>query len=171
MTASAVLAGMLAAAPPSASARASHAYVQHLRAPPERVMPLLTPLGERAWASDWAPEIRFEPPGGGPGTIFVTRHAGQPDTVWLLESFDSRAGHVRYIHVTPGSDVTEIDIQLRAGPDRTTLAEVRYTWTSLGEPGDMLVRRKTPDAYAHFMRAWEEELNHYLTTGRPLQRP
>ena len=45
---------------------------------------------------------------------------------------------------------------------------MRYTWTSLGPPGDALVRGKTPEAYLHFMREWETELNHYLTTGQRL---
>lgn len=162
------LAGTLAAAPALAAlpARVSHSYLQHLRAPMERVLPLLTPLGERAWAGDWEPEVRWEPKGGGPGTLFVTRHPGHPETLWLMVAFDAAAGQVRYVHLTPGSDVTEIDIQLRPGTPGETLAEVRYTWTSLGPPGDALVRGKTPEAYLHFMREWETELNHYLTTGQ-----
>ena len=166
MTLAPFLAGALAAAPPSAPMRVSHVYLQHLEATPDRVLPLLTPLGERAWAVGWEPEARWEPTGGGPGTLFVTRHPGQPETVWLLVAFDAAAGQVRYVHLTPGSDVTEIEIQLRPGPEKSTLAEVRYTWTSLGPPGDALVRSRTPEAYQRFMRHWELELNHYLRTGQ-----
>ena len=61
MTLVPLLAGTLAAAPGAPPARVSHSYVQHLRAPMDRVLPLLTPLGERAWASDWEPEVRWEP--------------------------------------------------------------------------------------------------------------
>ncbi len=156
----------LAAAPPDTPERVSHVYEQHLEAPPDRVLPLLTPLGERAWASGWEPDIRWEPPAGGAGTLFVTRHPGHPDTVWLLHTWEPEAGHVQYLHVTPGSDVTEIDIQLRAGGKDRTLATVRYTWTALGEPGRALVRNKTPESYRRFMQEWERELNHYLTTGK-----
>jgi hypothetical protein len=166
MTLAPLLAGALAATPSSPPARVSHAYLQHLQATPDRVLPLLTPLGERAWTEDWEPRIRWEPSGGGPGTLFVIEHPGHPDTVWLMVAYDAATGHVAYLHVTPGSDVTEIDIQLRPGPERSTLAEVRYTWTSLGPRGDALVRSKTPEAYAAFMRHWERELNHYLTTGQ-----
>ena len=168
MTLVPLLAGTLAAAPLAPPARVSQVYVQHLVAPPEKVLPLLTPLGERAWASGWEPEMRWEPKGGGPGTLFVTRHPGHPETLWWLLVHDAATGQVRYLHLTPGSDVTEIDIQLRPGPEGSTLAEVRYTWTSLGPPGDALVRSKTPEAYEHFMREWERELNHYLTTGLKL---
>ena len=168
----------LAAAPSDAPERVSQVYDQHYQAAPDRVLPLLTPIGERSWASDWEPEIRWEPPGGGAGTLFVTRHPGRsaprtrgtPDTVWVLDVWEPAAGHVRYVRVTPGSDVTEIDIRLRPDGKDRTIATVRYTWTSLGEPGVALLRTKTPEAYRHFMREWEQELNHFLITGKKLER-
>ena len=125
-------------------------------------------MGERAWAVGWEPAMRWEPAGGGAGTLFVTRHPGGPETVWLLDTWEPAAGHVHYVHVTPGSDVTEIDILLRADGKERTGPTVRYTWTALGPPGVALVRSKTGEAYLHFMRAWERELNHYLTTGKQL---
>lgn len=165
MTVAPLLTAALTATAGDAAERVSHAYVQHLAAPPERVLPLLTPLGERAWAHGWEPEMRWEPPGGGAGTLFVTRHPGQPDTLWLLDTWEPRAGHVHYVHVTPGSDVTEVDIQLRPDGKDRSLATVRYTWTALGESGVALVRSKTAEAYGRFMRRWEAELNHHLTSG------
>src|SRR5262249_42345094 len=87
-------------------------------------------------------------------------------TVWWMLAHDATTGQVRYVHLTPGSDVTEIEIQLRPGPEKSTLAEVRYTWTSLVPPGDALVRSRTPEAYQRFMRHWELELNHYLRTAQ-----
>jgi hypothetical protein len=169
MTVVPLVTAALATTPPVAPERVSHVYEQHLAATPDRVLPLLTPLGERAWASGWEPDLRWEPQGGGAGTLFVTRHhTGHPDTVWLLDTWEPGAGHVHYLHVTPGSDVTEIDIRLRPeGKDRT-VATVRYTWTALGEPGVALVRSKTPESYRRFMQEWERELNHYLTTGKKL---
>ncbi len=158
----------IAASAGDAPERVSHTYEQHLAAPPDRVLPLLTPLGERAWASGWDPQMRWEPPGGGAGTLFVIGHPGEPDTVWLLDSWEPASGHVHYVHVTPGSDVTEIDIRLRPdGADRS-IATVRYAWTALGPPGMTLIRSKTPEAYIHAMREWETELNHLLRTGRKL---
>lgn len=181
MTLVPVVTAVLSAAPPEAAERVSHSYEQHLEAPPEKVLPLLTPLGERAWAVGWEPEMRWEPPGGGAGTLFVIRHPGHlvprttgtpepgSDTVWLLDTWEPAAGHVHYLHMTPGSDVTEIDIRLRPDGKDRTIATVRYTWTALGPPGVELVRSKTPESYARFMRHWELELNHYLTTGQQLR--
>ena len=168
MTVVPLVTAALAAAPPDSPERVSHVYEQVLESPPERVLPLLTPLGEKAWAAGWEPEMRWEPPGGGAGTLFVVRHRGQPDTVWLLDTWEPAAGHVHYVHVTPGSDVTEIDIRLRPDGKERTVAAVRYTWTSLAAPGVALVRSKTPEGYLRFMLDWERELNHYLTTGKQL---
>jgi hypothetical protein len=166
MTVVPIVTAALAVTPPDAPKRVSHVYEQHLEAAPDRVLPLLAPLGERAWASGWDPEMRWEPPGGGVGTLFVTRHPKHPETLWLLDAWEPAAGHVHYVHVTPGSDVTEIDIRLRPDGKDRTIATVRYTWTSLGEPGQALVRSKTPESYRRFMQEWERELNHYLTTGK-----
>jgi len=169
MTVVPLVAAALAVTPPDGPERASHVYEQHLEAAPDRVLPLLTPLGERAWASGWDPDLRWEPPGGGAGTLFVTRHPGhRSDTVWVLDVWEPAAGHVHYVHVTPGSDVTEIEIRLRPDGKDRTIAIIRYTWTSLGEPGHALVRSKTPESYRRFMQEWERELNHYLTTGTQL---
>jgi len=87
---------------------------------------------------------------------------------FLLHTWEPVAGHVQYLHVTPGSDVTEIDILLRADGKDRTVATVRYTWTALGEHGRALVPSKTPESYRRFMQGWERELNHYLTTGKKL---
>ena len=163
-----LVAAALAAAPPDPAERVSHVYEQHLDAAPDRVLPLLTPLGERAWAPGWEPVVRWEPAEGRIGTLFVTGHPGQPDTLWLLDGWEPATGHVHYLHLTPGSDVTEIDIRLRPDGKDRTVATVRYTWTALGPPGVALVRSKTPEAYLEAMRHWELALNHYLTTGKKI---
>jgi hypothetical protein len=143
----------------------SRVYTQKLAAPPERILPLLTPLGEKAWAHGWDPVIRYQAPAPGIGTLFATRHHGDPaDTIWLLETFDEARRHVRYLHVTPGSDVTEIDIRLEpapGAPDRTE-AVVRYTYTGLSEAGNALVDSKTEEHYHRFMTEWESQLNDHL---------
>jgi hypothetical protein len=166
-----VTSAALAAAPAATPERVSHVYEQHLEAPPDRVLPLLTPLGERAWAHGWDPVIRWEPEEGRVGTLFVTRHPGQPDTVWLLDVWEPAAGHVHYVHLTPGSDVTEIDIRLSPDGKDRSIAAVRYTWTALGPPGVALVKSRTPGAYTEAMRHWELALNRYLTTGEGPRPP
>jgi hypothetical protein len=144
----------------------SHVYTQTLAGTPDQILPLLTPLGEKAWCEGWEPTMRFEAGPPGEDTLFATHEPGAPDTIWLLERFDAAAGHVRYLHVTPGSDVTEIDIRLAAtGPGRSE-AVVRYTYTGFTERGNALVDARTAEHYLGFMRAWEEQLNAYLARAR-----
>ncbi len=151
----------------------SHSYTQSLAGPPGEIMPLLTPLGEKAWCRGWDPVILFDAPAPGTGTVFATRHPGEPDTIWLLEAFDVAGRRARYLHVTPGSDVTEIDIALReapGAPDRTE-ATVRYTYTGFSERGNTLVGAMSAEHYRRFMVQWEQELNQYLDGRRTKGTP
>jgi hypothetical protein len=161
--ATAVAAGCAPAA--FAPRQVSLVYVQSLAAPPDRVMPLLTPDGERAWEEDWDPTVLYAAPAPGVGTVFTTRHPGRPPTVWFLEEYDTAHHRVRYVRMTPGSDVTQLDIALApVGADRTT-ATVRYTYTGFSDEGNAFVATMTPEHYEHRLRAWETALNHFLTTG------
>ncbi len=151
--------------------RACRVAVQTWNAPAERLLRLLTPLGERAWAVGWEPEIRWQAPGRGEGTLFVTRSASGAETVWVLERFDVARLRVAYVHVSPGSLVVEIVVALAPLSESKTRAEVRYTFTALSEQGNARVAQMTEGHFADFMRDWECELNHFLQTGRKLDAP
>jgi len=159
------------AAPPAPLDRVTRTGVQTWDAPPERVLPLLTPLGEKAWAVGWEPELRWQAPGTGVGTLFVTRAHGPGETVWVLEAFDAAGGRVAYLHVTPGFLVVELAITLSALPENRTRAQISYTFTALSEAGNTQAARMTETHHAEFMRDWERELNHFLRTGRKLDAP
>ena len=152
--------------------RASRVAVQTWNATPERLLPLLTPLGEKAWAVGWEPEMRWQPAGGqGAGTLFVTRGPGGGETVWVLETFDVARQRVAYVHVSPGSLVVEIGVTLAPLPENKTRAEVRYTFTALSELGNARIAQVNEADFENFMRDWERELNHFLQTGRKLDAP
>jgi len=72
-------------------------YTQTLAGTPERILPLLTPEGERARAEGWNPTVLFDAPGRD-GTVFLTR---DPETLWLLVRYDAARGYVRYYRITP----------------------------------------------------------------------
>jgi hypothetical protein len=148
-------------------ARATRVGVQRWDASPERVLPLLTPLGEQAWAVGWTPELRWQPPDKGVGTLFVT-HAHQAETVWILQAFDTAQGVVAYTHLTPGALVVELALELSPLPGGRTQANIRYTFTALSERGNVAIARMSEEHFAAFMHDWETELNHFLRTGRKL---
>jgi hypothetical protein len=148
-----------------APSQVTRVYTQSLAATPDRILPLLTPLGERAWAEDWDPTILYATPEPGAGTVFATHHPGRPDTVWVLEEYDPARHRVRYVRITPGSDVTQLEIVLEAVAADRTAATVRYTFTGFTQEGNALVASMTEEHYAHRLREWETELNHFLLTG------
>jgi hypothetical protein len=152
-------------------ARATRVGIQTWEAPPEQVLPLLTPLGEKAWAVDWAPDIRWQAPGNGEGTLFVTYSPGGNETVWVLQTFDALNLRVAYTHLRPGVLLVELSITLLPLPGGRTRGEVRYTYTALSERGNARVMEMSEAHYARFMQDWERELNHFLRTGRKPDPP
>src|SRR6185503_5522588 len=72
--------------------RVTRRYVQHLHAPPERVMPLLTAARENEWAASFQPRILHagEPPGGVRG-VFQTGE-GAEETLWTMTACDAATG-------------------------------------------------------------------------------
>jgi hypothetical protein len=148
--------------------RSTRAGVQTWGAPPERVLPLLTPLGEKAWALGWEPEMRWQAKDSGEGTLFVVRSPSGGETVWVLEAFDTVQLRVAYVHVTPGSLVVELTLRLTPLPEERTRADIRYTYTALSEAGNARIAHMTETNFAAFMRDWEREMNHFLQTGRKL---
>ncbi len=140
-------------------------------APAERVLPLLTPQGEAAWALGWKPDIRWQAPGNGEGTLFVTRSHHGDETLWVLQTWDAAAGRVAYTHLLPGVLLVELSVVLTPLPQGKTRGEVRYAYTALSERGNARVAEMTEEHFAAFMRDWESQLNHFLRTGRKLDAP
>ncbi len=145
--------------------------VQTWDAAPARILPLLTPLGEKAWAVGWEPHLRWQAPGSAEGTLFVTSQGGAVETVWVLHLFDAAQLHVAYVHLTPGSLVVELSLHLAPLADDRTHALVRYTFTALSALGNARIAEVTEAHFAALMRDWETELNHFLRTGRKLDGP
>lgn len=154
-----------ATAPASPLKRSTRTGVQTWEAPPARVLPLLTPLGEKAWAVGWEPEMRWQAEGSGEGTLFVIRSPSGSEAVWVLQTFDTLNLRVAYAHLTPGTLLVELSLQLSALQGGRTRADIRYTYTALSEAGNA---HRTEAEFEGFMRDWEREMNHFLATGRKL---
>jgi hypothetical protein len=169
LAASAVLGGTAPADVPLE--RATRVGIQTWQAPLERVLPLLTPQGEMAWAEGWEPDIRWQAPGNGEGTLFVIHEQGGRETLWVLTTFDKQNGRVAYSHLLPGVLLVELTITLSPLPEGRTRGEVRYTFTALSERGNARVSEISEEHFAGFTRDWERALNHYLQTGQRLDAP
>jgi hypothetical protein len=141
-------------------------YAPQLLAPPHIVFPRLCPVREAEWANGWDPiEVWSESGFAEEGCVFAT--PGEPAAVWVVTQLDPDSFFVEKVKVTPGVTVCRLTIQLE--PTKTGVAaDVCYRHTSVGPSGDQFVGRFTESHYASFMRQWEDELNHYLSTGQKL---
>jgi hypothetical protein len=152
----------------SALERVTRRFVQHLVAPPERVMPLLTAARENEWAAMFQPRILHagEPPGGLRG-VFLTG-SGADETLWTMTAYDEAAGQVAYFRTVPGVLAVHIEIRLAAEGTDACTANVAYTYAALSAAGNGRVEAMTEERYEAQMVEWERALNHYVSTGERL---
>lgn len=145
--------------------KATQSYTQTICAPPNEVFPLMCPVRESEWVNGWDPRLVLTESGvAEPGCIFVT--PGHPqDAVWIMTDVDPTAHHIEILKVIPGVVVGTIDIQLRAKKGGSTSAKITYSYTSISDYGDEMLKEFTADHFRAFMETWENEINHFLTTG------
>jgi hypothetical protein len=154
---------------PFSAQRVSHTHTIHLEAPASRVFPLFTPAGERAWAADWQPEFLY-PATGEPevGAVFISRHAGEPATIWTIIAYDPARRSLEYLRTTPGSRVGMVRVACEEAPEGTTRAAITYTFTALNDEGNAYLAGFTAEHYRAYLAGWERAIGHYLRTGQQL---
>lgn len=150
--------------------RVARTFVQRLHAGPEVVFPLLCPVRESEWLEDWTCDMVYSASGvGEPGCVFTTPHHGATTTVWFMADHEP-SRRVRFVRVTPGAMVVEIDIVLAPLGAKETEACIRYTYTALGEEGRASLEKSTEEDWLRMMDWWERSMNHFLQTGERLRR-
>jgi hypothetical protein len=146
----------------------SRSFTQTLCAPPDEVFPLLCPVRETEWVNGWRPSLVLTNSGGGePGCIFVTPDVPQ-DGVWVMTDFDRERHVVEILKVIPGVVVGRIEVRLRPHGEGESQADITYSYTSLSDYGTEMLEGFTEAHFVSFMETWENELNHFLTTGTKL---
>ncbi len=141
----------------------------HLAASPNRVFPLFEPIGEKAWAEGWDPQMLIPADGTAQkGAVFTTSHPAGGESIWTMTAYDPTTLHLAYQRVTPDMQVVFIEIQCEDVQDGTTRATITYTLTGLSAAGnEQLAHLK-----AHHQRdvaSWEHAINQYLTRGQTPQ--
>jgi hypothetical protein len=149
--------------------RVTHTYRQHLDGRPAIVFPLLCPVREVDWVPGWAPIDVLSASGVAErDCVFTTPDAtpdGPRESTWTITEHDPAAGHVEMLKVTPGFLVTRLVLTVRPHGAAGSTADVTHTYTALGQAGEAFVRARTTEAYAAFMREWEDAMNTYLRSG------
>src|SRR5947209_7079067 len=143
--------------------RATHTYRQTLRAPPDKVFPLLCPVRETEWLRGWLPEWVVSSSGGVErDCVFITSDkAGQ--AIWYVTRHEPEKWFVEMLKILPGVTACRLQIQLSENGDEC-FADITYSHTSIGSAGDDFVDSFTVEHYEKFMQTWEKALNHYLST-------
>ena len=141
----------------------THRYV----APPSKAFPLMCPVLEADWIEDWDPVVVLTESGMAElDCVFVT--AAKPsDSIWYITQYEPGTHFVEMIKITPNVTACKLRIQMREAEGGSEAA-VTYSHTSLGPAGDKFVAEFTEEYYREFMQEWEDQVNHYLSTGKAL---
>lgn len=109
----------------------------HLNAPRERVFPLFTAEGERAWAPGWQPRILSGATERGSAFI-TTAHSGGTVT-WIVTDYRPTEGRVSYARLVQDSNIGLVDVICTEPAGGGTDISVRYTLTAVNEAGQAFV--------------------------------
>jgi hypothetical protein len=149
--------------------RVTHEYTQTNAAPPAEVFPLLCPVRETDWVPGWQYRMIYSLSGvAEAGCVFATPNEDGSETIWIVTEYDPAALRVTFAWVNPGLVAARIRISLVGNSRGTTDARICYSYTGLSDAGNREVERYNQDWFGHKMRGWEEAINHYLRTGKPL---
>ncbi|MFQ5572441.1 MAG: hypothetical protein ACE5G0_22430 [Rhodothermales bacterium] len=142
--------------------RAKRTYTQQLNAPPGQVFPLLCPVREVEWVTDWNPLAVYSHSGvAETDCVFITRDSAA-EAVWVITRHDPVNHVVEFVKITPGFTAVRISIVLEERLSGGTEAVISYMYTALSEEGEDIVNQFTEAAYETFMKTWETALNAYL---------
>lgn len=132
----------------------------------EQVFPLFTPLGEKHWAQGWDPHIYY-PVSGLPeiGSVFLTMHADEPATIWVMTQYAPEIGQISYARTTPQIVAGMVTVQCAAEAPSTTYVRVAYRMTALSEAGNAFLSFFAQSHGPRWISSWESAIRHYLSYG------
>jgi hypothetical protein len=122
--------------------------------PPEHVIALFTPEGERRWADGWDPEYPEPNRREGPGTVFETRHGGH-ETTWIV--VDQGPESIRYARVAHGIAAGTIAVEIVDSREGGTQVRVTYDLTALSGAGETWLQAFGTH-YENEIAAWSAEI-------------
>jgi len=116
---------------------ATQVQMFHLEAPVQRVFPLFTAEGERAWAPGWEPRILSG--SNERGSVFITTAHNGGTVTWIVTDYRPAAGRVSYARLVQDSNIGIVDVICSTPAGGGTDISVRYTLTAVSEAGRSFV--------------------------------
>jgi len=158
-----LIAGLSLAGATALPAASSQTRSFILEAPCERVFPLFTAEGERAWAPGWEPAILSGSVER--GSVFRTQSGGR-ETVWVVTEYAPARGRVSYARIAQGSNMGLVDVLCTDVSRSASKISVSYTLTGITREGKAFVEKFLADgAYTAFIKEWQDALSDYLKAG------
>lgn len=141
--------------------RLVRSFVQHIRATPEEVFPLLCPEREKEWLPGWDARMIHSVSGvAEAGAVFETHHERGP-TLWVVtEHLPSR--RVCFIRWQPDGLVVNIEITLGRRHDGETAVCICYTYTAANADGAASLATLSEPKWLETMTFWEGSMNEWF---------
>jgi hypothetical protein len=158
---------------PTPTDPAKHLVLDHahdLSAPPDRVFPLLCPVREYEWISDWRCELIHTTSGVvEKGCVFLLDYPPELRTVWVTSVHDPANHTLEFVRVSGERLVTIMALRVEPRGAGSRL-HIRYTLVAIDAAGQTIVdhARATGEPHAEVARGIARKLEHFLTTGRVL---
>jgi len=149
--------------------RVNRNYIQTINAESVKVHSLICPVKEAEWLDDWDYDLIFSNSGfAEKGCVFISRSAGEKDTIWLITKRDDVNCKTVFARITPDSRVAEVTVRIEDSDNDTSRVHINYTITALSEEGNTFIENFTEENFEKDMKFWEATMNHYLETGKAL---
>ncbi len=151
--------------------RIERSYRQTIQADPETVFPLLCPVREAEWLDGWRYEMIYSVSGlAEEGAVFSTSQHGEADTIWIITRHDVEKKEIQFARFTHASRTCVLDISVHPEGPGVSFVDITYTYTGLSPGGNDFVGSFTQEAFLEAVTFWEKSMNHFLRTGKRLQK-
>jgi len=158
--------GFILLAAAATLAQQTQSFTIFLQSPVGEATPLFGPVREAEWAPSWNPRFVNPPePAQREGIVFTTPNIQGKERIWLVTEFDTKAGRVSYVLITPGIDLVTLKIRVQPDGDRHSKATIVYVFTALSPAGNAEVNQHDAHWAEQQRVHWETAINAVLAKG------
>jgi hypothetical protein len=148
---------------PVIAPRVIRTFVQHIKACPEDVFPLLCPEREKDWLPGWDYRMIHSATGvAEPGAVFATAHS-LGTAYWIVTEHEP-ARRVAFVRFQPDGLVVHIRISLGRHHGGTTAVCIEYTHTPTDDAARAILAAATDEEWLRNMAHWEGSMNAWFET-------
>lgn len=146
-------------------------FIQTNHATPEVVFPLLCPVREKDWLDGWTYEMIHSSSGLiEKDCVFSTPGNAHGRTIWQVVRYDQNLYEVEFVRLLPEEHIVKITIKLTPISNGKTKSEINYQYTALNRQQNEYILNDLELDFYESMSWWEKSINHYLETGKMLEK-